>query len=332
MCESLARHCKDFQLFIFAFDQVCYDALQRLNLRNVTVIRLSQFEDKELLSVKPKRSRAEYCWTCTPSVILYVLEKYNVDMCTYLDADIYFFASPKSLLKEINDKAILITEHRFTPAHDRTETSGKYNVQFLSFRNNTEGVAALKWWRKKCIASCELKPEEKKCGDQKYLDDWLTRFEKVHVLEHLGGGVAPWNVQQYQITQANSKIYGKEHTSGKVFELIFYHFHGLKMTKTGGLQLSGSEYRIEREVVEHIYAPYVFHLEKVKTKMLSIDFQFDPHGLGSELTVPGASPGALRRLVEMAFCIDQQFCKNNFNVGYKLRNFMKRFGKHDTLA
>ena len=55
----------------------CYDKkeneiLEKFNLENVTLISLWEFESPELLKVKPTRSIAEYCWTCTSSTILYV--------------------------------------------------------------------------------------------------------------------------------------------------------------------------------------------------------------------------------------------------------------------
>lgn len=90
MYNSLSQHCKDFHLYVFAFNDECYSILQSLQLKNVTIISLSEFEDEELLKVKPIRTRAEYCWTCSSSTILYVLDHYKVDHCSYLDSDLYF--------------------------------------------------------------------------------------------------------------------------------------------------------------------------------------------------------------------------------------------------
>ena len=110
MYESLNRHCKDFHLYVFAFNDECFSVLKSLYLANMTVISLPEFEDEELLKVKPTRSRGEYCWTCSSSTILYVLDNYDVDHCTYIDADLYFFASPQILLDEMDEsESVLIT-------------------------------------------------------------------------------------------------------------------------------------------------------------------------------------------------------------------------------
>ena len=109
MYESLCRHCQEFHLYVFAFDDACYMTLSSLRLNKVTVISLSEFEDDELLRVKPVRTRGEYCWTCTSSTILYVLDRFNVESCTYLDSDLYFFSSPQSLFDEMGDDAVMIT-------------------------------------------------------------------------------------------------------------------------------------------------------------------------------------------------------------------------------
>ena len=204
MYESLERNSKNFHLYIFAFDKKSYDMLKKLNLKNVTVISLKQFEDRELLKIKPTRTRSEYCWTCTSSTILYILKNYNVANCTYLDADIFFFNDPAILIEEMEKNSVLITKHRYTKKYDQSKKSGIYCVQFITFKKDELGLKVLKWWRNACLNWCYDRREGGKFGDQKYLDDWTKRFEGIHVLKNLGGGVAPWNIQQYRIFKKNN--------------------------------------------------------------------------------------------------------------------------------
>ena len=77
MYESIKENTDDFHLFVFAFDDICLKILEYLDLPNVTVISLKKFENEQLISVKDKRTKAEYCWTCTPSIINFVLENYR---------------------------------------------------------------------------------------------------------------------------------------------------------------------------------------------------------------------------------------------------------------
>lgn len=236
--ESLKKHSDSFQLYIVAFDQKCFDILKKLDLPNVTPISLDEFEDEELIKVKSSRTRGEYCWTCTPSVIRYCIDKYSLDCCTYLDSDIFFYDSPNIILDEMGDKSVLITEHRFAPEYEEYSVGGKYCVQYVTFKNDKNGKTVLEWWRNACLEWCYHRLEDGKFGDQKYLDDWTERFDGVHVMENLGGGIAPWNVSQYEIFNDNGKLFGKELSSGNIFSAIFYHFHRVRPDKKNNLKLS----------------------------------------------------------------------------------------------
>lgn len=277
--RSLERVCDSFHLYIFAFDEQCLIILKKLNLKHATVVSLSEFEDDELLSVKPTRSRAEYCWTCTSSTILYVLKKFNVAMCTYLDADMMFFGSPRALFDEMGNSSVMITEHRYSPQYNKEAKTGKYCVQFVSFRNDERGLAALTWWRDRCIEWCYARFEEGKFGDQKYLDDWKTRFEGVHELQHLGGGMAAWNVQQYDVAEKNGRLFGKEKKSGNEFTVIFYHYHYVWYFNDGTVELGRRE--LSDAVLEKLYVPYFAEMEKAKKEIEAVDASFDAHGAGS---------------------------------------------------
>ncbi|MBK7632174.1 MAG: glycosyl transferase [Ignavibacteriales bacterium] len=274
--RSLEKKCDDFHLYIFAFDDRAYKILKKLNFKKVTIISLKEFEDEELLNVKPTRSIAEYCWTSTSSTILYVLENYKVDNCTYIDSDIYFYSSPKTIFDEMGDKSILLTEHRYSPKYNKELKAGKYCVQFVTFKNDDLALKALKWWRERCIEWCYNRFEDGKFGDQLYLDDWTERFEGVHVMGHLGGGLAAWNIQQYSFEKLNGDLIGTEIKSGKKFSTVFYHFHYLRFFNNDQIELGRRT--LNKNILDIFYKPYIENLEEIKAEITNLDGSFDPNG------------------------------------------------------
>lgn len=274
MYRSLEASGTSFHLYIFAFDDQAYGILKKLNLKHATIISLKEFEDPELLKVKPTRTRAEYCWTSTPSTILYVLKKYNVPDCTYVDADLYFYQNPDILLDEMGDKSVLLTLHRYPPRFNRAVKSGIYCVQFITFKNNTDGLTALNWWRNACLEWCYNRYEDGKFGDQKYLDDWTERFKGVHVLKHLGGGLASWNVEQWPFkSRVNNKIVFHDPVNGHDFEAIFYHFHHVRFFKNNIVDLGWRH--PTQPVVKNLYTPYIMELGEVERMVKSIEPGFE---------------------------------------------------------
>ncbi|WP_276485262.1 hypothetical protein [Paraflavitalea pollutisoli] len=255
--ESLNKVCSAFHLYVVAFDDLSYNYLKSAGKPNLTPISLNDFEDPELLAVKPTRSIAEYCWTCTPSIILYCIRNFNLHSCTYVDADMIFYEDPKILFDELKEKSVLITEHRYSREYDHAATHGIYCVQFMYFKNDVRGTLALTWWRDRCIEWCYAYQEDGKFGDQKYLDDWTTRFEGVHVLQHPGGGVAPWNLQQYTFQQHHGHVKITRLKDGQSFPLVFFHFHGLKFYTNNTVSCSGTLYEIEDTIKSLVYIPYI---------------------------------------------------------------------------
>ena len=276
--ESLEKVCSSFHLYVIAFNEECYEYLKKVRLPNLTAIALKDFEDEELLQIKPSRSVAEYCWTCTPSVILFCIKKYGLYSCTYIDADMIFYHDPKVLIEEMNNNSILITEHRYTRDYNQSKYSGIYCVQLMCFKNDQNGMMALNWWRDRCIEWCYARHENGKFGDQKYLDDWLTRFEGVHVLQHPGGGIAPWNLQQFQFIEEDQSISIIEKKSGCKFPLIFFHFHGVKFFTDGYISCCDPIYEISTQTKKLIYIPYFKKLIAMENKIKSEGVRFNVNG------------------------------------------------------
>lgn len=285
MYRSLKEVCPNFHLYIFAFDDATRDYFLKENLESITVVSLKEFEDPELLRVKPDRTAGEYCWTSTSSTILYCIDTFHLDHCTYIDADMIFYHHPKVLIDEMGNDSVLITEHRYTPLYDQSATSGIYCVQFVTFKNDARGMKVLKWWRDACIEWCYNRHEDGKFGDQKYLDDWTTRFEGVHVLQHEGGGVAPWNVQQFEIVQNKEGYHVRSRSTGKTSELIFFHFHGLRFYAGDMVELTGSGYSLSDEVRKYLYLPYARLLYAAGDEIANQSTITNPNGV-SQANVP----------------------------------------------
>ncbi len=267
--RSLLAVCPSFHLYVFAFDDQCYRYLQQNPLPHLTPISLVQFENPDLLNVKGSRSVAEYCWTCTPFTILFCLQTYDLPSCTYLDADMIFYHDPAVLLEEMGEKSVLISEHRYSMLYDQSWYSGVYCVQFMCFKNNADGLHVLHWWKDRCLEWCYAKLEDGKFGDQKYLDDWTTRFNTVHVLQHTGGGLAPWNIREYQINAGEEGIMLSRKLHDKKYRLIFFHFHGIKFFNGEKVLLAGPLYYIQPQALKLLYYPYIktlFDIARVITE------------------------------------------------------------------
>ncbi len=216
---SLVEHGAPFRLWVLCLDREVETALRKLALPQVELIPLADAETDALRKVKPDRGIAEYCWTLTPNLPDFVFERApDATRVTYLDADLFFFGSPRLLLDEFDasGKHVLITEHAFAPEYSNRLRYGRFCVQFMTFKRTPEGLRVLRWWRDRCLEWCYAREEDGKFGDQKYLDDWPQRFEaEVHVLRQTEKTLAPWNVAHV------------ERTRGRVSP-VFFHFHALR--------------------------------------------------------------------------------------------------------
>lgn len=252
MClhSSLMEHAQPFHLWVLCMDALVEEQLRQLALPYVSLISLVDVETNALLDVKKGRSKGEYCWTLTPFTPQFVFERdAAVDRVTYLDADLFFFNSPQVLLDEFDasNKHVLITEHAYSPEYDQTATSGRFCVQFMTFRRTAEGLRVMQWWQERCIEWCFNRMEDGKFGDQKYLDDWPVRFaDEVHVLAQVEKALAPWNLSRFCKDKKSLP------------DAVFYHFHALRIIRTDKVVLF-SGYKL-RGLYEPIYTRYLHAL------------------------------------------------------------------------
>ncbi len=254
--DSLTRNCPAFKLWMLCMDGESHAALAKLKLPQVSLLTLSELErnDPQLRQARTNRSLLEYYFTCTPSLPLLILNRNSeVDLITYLDSDLYFFSDVESLFEEIGNKSIAIIAHRFSEAFRKHEWNGIYNVGWVTFRRDANGLSCLHWWRDRCLEWCYDRIEDNRFADQKYLDDWPNRFQNVIVLQHKGANLAPWNVGNYRLTLRHGDILVDDQP------LIFFHFHAFKQLAGWIYDTQLANYNVipSKIVIRSIFAPYV---------------------------------------------------------------------------
>ena len=231
MLQSLRAVDPETPIFVLALSDLCETVLRRIALSGVTLIPLPALEAAfpELSRLKSERSTVEYYFTLTPFLPLYVFDTTSAQTVTYIDADLYFFADPRPLLISIGAASIAITPHRFSPDHAEEVRYGKFNVGWVTFQRDREGLACLGRYQDDCVAWCYDRVEDGRYADQAYLDAWPGLYPSLVIIEHKGVNLGPWNVDGCTLEERDGQIF----VDGD--PLIFYHFHGVRCRPDGGV-------------------------------------------------------------------------------------------------
>ncbi len=271
--RSLRKHCPDFRLWVLCLNDTAFELLSEMEIPEIEAVRLGDFEKRnpEMLGAKQNRSLIEYYFTCTAAWMMDVLtQNSQIDLLTYLDADLYFFESPDAVFSEMAKASIGIIPHRFAPRHRFLEKHGVFNVGCVSIRPDATGLACLSRWKNQCLEWCYDFCDGGRFADQKYLDEWPALYkDKLCVIQHPGADLAPWNVLNCRLQKAGGQV----RVNGQ--PLVFYHFHGLKILRTWLFNPNLLSFGLESfdSVLKWIYTPYLNEL-----KTCSIQYKAAPPG------------------------------------------------------
>lgn len=260
--RSLQRYQPGAELWVLCLDEEAERTLGVLDALHLRVLSLKWLEEAQpaLTAAKATRSRIEYYFTLTPSLIQQVRAQTHADRVTYLDADLYFFHDPSPIEREIGDAPIAIIEHRFPPALAHLQMYGRFNVGWLSFSRAAAAGDCLERWESQTIDWCYDRLEGDKFADQKYLDEWPHLYgDAVHVVDHPGANVAPWNLGRHRLETCEEGLC----VDGT--PVLFFHFHGMKQLGTSVVDTRLRDYgaTVRREVLHRLYAPYVEELATI---------------------------------------------------------------------
>ncbi|WP_353893801.1 glycosyltransferase [Proteinivorax hydrogeniformans] len=271
--HSLKKHTKDFHLWVLCVDEVSYDILEHMELKNVTLVKLKNLQTPKLKQLQKTRKLNEFCWTLKAPFILYLIKNnYNLDSIMYIDADLFFFDDIKQLYKEWGQSSILLTKLWLSPAWNRRV--GRYQAGLIGFKRDANAFKCLNWWNKKCLEWCFDIKEKKRWADQKYLDKWPALVSDIKIIKSLGINSGPWNVRRFPIRVKGDVIYCKSN------KLIAYHYSGFDIFNEGEFELCNRK-KLPRKAIKHIYGPYAEEISKVIKLLKSKDKEYS-YGFSSK--------------------------------------------------
>ena len=282
LAKSLNNNLEEFKLFMICMDDESFMYLNLNRIKNTLPIHYSKMESlfPELLVAKENRNRVEYFFTCSPAICNYVIKNNTgIDSITYLDSDLYFFSSPKIIFDEIKDKSISIIEHRFNWITKRQIKYGKFNVGWITFKNDNQGLDCIKEWMDDCLNWCYQKVEKNRFGDQKYLNSWPKKYDNLHIINAKGANVAIWNIGKYHLSKIENQVFIDDE------KLIFYHFASFNQIKNNCYRsnLSRVFVRLSGIIKKDIYLLYAKQISDNNVLNRKIKLKKDNHlGLGYE--------------------------------------------------
>jgi hypothetical protein len=206
------------------------------------------------------RSRAEKMFSVGPSFLLEQMSSLAVDeWLVYVDADLFFFRPLDQYLEHFVGSNVIIAPHsHFAWNRKRLAKYGEFNVGLVAFRNNKEGLAALKYWAESCLVWCSDVPEDGKYADQKYLENFAKVSSGVAIDCRKGANLAPWNLGFSKLSlDANDKL--------MVDGEPVYYFHAQGITRTKSAWILGHLPYLSlasRSAKKFIYKPYLAALLK----------------------------------------------------------------------
>ncbi len=262
--ESLRAWSPPFKWYVLALSSECVQLLDQLRLDDLYVVTPEQLESTfpTLKEAKSNRTTIEYYFTLTPALVKYTLSQNKPNTWNiYLDSDLYFFGSPVPILDELADSSVGIIAHNFSAENAHRINYGKFNVGWVSFRQDSAARACVEDWYNRCVEWCYDKVEPHRFADQKYLDVWPENHVGVKTISHAGANLAPWNIADFPLAK-NGAFDAPSREDG--LPVIFAHFQGLRKLSSRTFETALDEYqvphRLRPRIARQLYRPYLSRL------------------------------------------------------------------------
>jgi hypothetical protein len=205
--------------------------------------------------------------TCVkPRVIEYLFQERNADRVIYFDPDIRIYHRLEELEKALDENNIVLTPHIFTPIpldgklpnESNFLNYGIYNLGFIALNRNEETEHFVGWWKERTYKIGYSRVEEGLFVDQLFINLVPIFYKLVHILQHRGYNMAPWNLHERYLTQQGDAFYVKNGDALRFFHFSSFRLHSdeLPLHYYNRFQLK------DRPDLHAIYSQYNSELDK----------------------------------------------------------------------
>jgi hypothetical protein len=226
LCSSFLRQHPETKFHVLLVDRVPSDldlSGEEFELHLVEDLNIPNFT-----SVAFKYDVLELNTNVKPTFLKLLLR--NVDAVLYLDPDIFVYRKLDSVVRALEENAIVLTPHAFSsnPYDVSPELiflmGGVFNLGFIALRNDDEAAKFLSWWEERCLASAFNEPRTGQFVDQKWINLVPCFFDSVKILKAPSCNMAYWNLHERRLTRREEGwIVNESHP------LEFFHFSGFSV-------------------------------------------------------------------------------------------------------
>lgn len=229
--KSVKKHCPDSKFYIGLAD----DMDERINYAQIDaeIIPIKSIEPGINLLIQ-KYNIIEFNTAIKPRYFEFFLHETNAAKITYLDPDTCLYNDPEIVLSKFPDAEIFLTPHILTPItldEKRPDEPlflnyGLYNLGFLHINKGDQSIKLIDWWKIRTYKKGYDNPANGLFTDQLWMNFTPILFSKVQILMHMGLNMAPWNLHERVLTNAEGKYIVNSNQP-----LIFFHFSGFAVNE-----------------------------------------------------------------------------------------------------
>jgi hypothetical protein len=269
MVRSLRDMDPGCEITVLCLTPECHALLSERRELSLVLLKLDDFEraNPDVVAVKSTRSMLEYYFTLTGPLVWAVLAGSSAgDIVTYVDSDLFFYSPVRPLYNAMSTASVGLVSHRYHWwKKGNARKFGYFNVSWTSFRRDSVGLQAAKWWRERCIEWCHDYADGERYADQKYLDHMYRKFPNVVEIRHAGANVGPWNIGRHNL----SRRPGGNLVVDNEWPLVFFHFQGLREIAPGLYLANHLPYfaPLPRIVRDGLYLPYLRLVRQIEEEV-----------------------------------------------------------------